>query len=286
MKNLLLFGIVITTIFLANIYQLGAIAPVSAQTVPTRTSTPKPTETKVPGNGNNGGNNPTNTPIPVIPTATATATEIPVTTVNTPEGGYYPTAEPCSNQPTIIASNNTNVRSGPDTSYAIVGQIVFLEVRPILGRAQNANWWLISLADGTAGWVFDEVVTVNGYIDVVPIMTEPAGNGEIWNPTPNPSCTVTPTSIPTETPIPTATPEAITTGRTVIEEVPTETAVPPTEPPTLVPQPTRVTDPTATPSPTPVPIDPPATGSNSNLLFIGAIGLLLVGGIVFIVKRN
>ena len=294
MKKLFIVGFIIL-IILANLSQnkTAVFAISSAQTVPTRTPTPAPTSTNTPNNGNGGNNSPTSTPTIVAPTITPTETPIPVTVVNTPEGGYYPTAEPCSNQPTVIASNNTNVRSGPDISFDIVGQILFLEVRPIIGRAQNANWWLITLGDGSEGWVFDEVVTVSGYVDIVPTLNEPTGNGPIWNPTPNPSCTVTPTPvIPTETPtlVPTATATAVaessTAENTIAEESPTETVVPPTEPPTLVPQPTRVTEPTATPLPVIEPIDPPDQSGNINWLFVGAIGLLLVSGIIFIVKRS
>ena len=288
MKKLFIVGFIIL-IILANLSQTktAVFASVSAQTVPTRTSTPEPTATSSSG----GGGSSTSTNTPIAPTVTPTETPIPVTVVNTPQGGYYPTAEPCSNQPTVVASNNTNVRSGPDTTYDIVGQIVFLEVRPIIGRAQNADWWLITLSDGSEGWVYDDVVTVSGYIDIVPILDEPTGNGPLWNPTPNPNCTVTPTPIiPTDTPIPTATAtaveETIVTENTALVENPTETAVPPTEEPTLIPQPTRVSDPTGTPLPVVESVDSPNETNGTNWIFIGGIGLLLVSGIIFILRRN
>ncbi len=282
MQNLFYLGLIAIIFTIAGFQQNQSSSVTALQTIPTRTSTPPPTATNAPSNPNP---NPTNTPD--VPTATATATKIPATLGPTPEGGYIATAVSCSNQPTLIATNPTNIRSGPSTTYDLIGQLIFLEVRPIIGRAQNAEWWQISLAEGTMGWVADAVVTVNGYTDIVPVITTPAGDGPAWNPTPNPSCTVTPTPLPTETATPTATETPLPTETAVplAQESAIDTAVPPTALPTTVPQPTRVTEPT--PLPTAVPLATTnSPSSNNNLLIIGAIGLLLVGGIIAAVTRN
>ncbi len=283
MKRLFFFGVIITVFVIVNIHTHNTVY---AQTVPTRTPVPAPT--KPPSNGN-----PQPTATAVLPSATPTETPIPITVAATPVGGFLPTAEPCSNAPTVHSQNNTNVRMGPGIDYEIVGKLVFLEVRPIIGRAQNAEWWLIALADGTTGFVLDDVVTVSGYTDIVPIVPAPELNGSTptpgpeWNPTPNPNCTVTPTPLPTDTPVPTvtATPEPTNADTAVLEALPTDTAVPPTETPTLVAQPTRANTPT--PLPTAVPLEEPTTGSsNSNWLLFGAGGLLVIGVIIFVVKRR
>lgn len=266
---------------------------VNAQTIPTRTPVPPPTN---PPNNNNNPQ-PTNTAV-LLPTATLIPTEtpIPATLAPTPIGGYLPTAQPCSNLPTVQAFNNTNVRVGPSTDYDIVGQIVVLEVRPIIGRAQNAQWWLVQLADGTTGFVLNDVVNVSGYTDIVPIVPVPELNdstptpGPVWNPTPNPSCTVTPTplptntAVPTNTPAPTATLEPSPTDTAVLTIAPTDTAV--SETPTIVAQPTRVPETETTPLPTAVPLESASESGNSNWLLFGAGGLLVVGTIAFARRRR
>ncbi len=240
------------------------------QTIPTRTPTPgpvPPTKTPAPKpTSSDGGGDPA-TAVPTSttqssPTETATP---PVTIAFTPVGGFVPTAESCSSQPTIIVQNPTNIRQGPGTNYPIIGQLVFLEVRFILGRAADTAWWLIQLDDGDTGWVADNVVTVQGYIGGVPIVPAPAINGQtpalgtLWNPTPLPFCTVTPTA--TAVPSATASPATAVIESTPVPpdtEVMAETAesvpqtttesVPLTEIQTPLPTQTAVAPPTLIPT--------------------------------------
>lgn len=291
MKRLFILGLIIAVFVIGNMQykvNIGSYKSVFAQTIPTRTPIPPPTNP--PGNGNN---NPQATATAVLPSATPTETAIPVTLAATPDGGFLPTAEPCSNMPTVQARNKTNVRLGPGTDYKVVGRLVFLEVRPIIGRAQNANWWLIVLADNTTGFVLDDVVAVSGYTDIVPIVPLPELDGSTptpgpeWNPTPNPNCTVTPTPLPTDTPVPTVTATATpkpTTTDTDVPETTVDTAVSSPETPTLVAQPTRVNAPT--PLPTAVLPEEASTGNNSNWLLFGVGGLLIVGVVIFVVRRR
>ena len=207
------------------------VAESSALTIPTRTPTPQPGSGGGGGGGGNppvnppgggggggGGSNPAPTTPAVQPTAQATAPVVNI--APTPDGGFVPTAAPCSTAPTVEALSQLNVRSGPGTNFDVVSNLVFLETRPILGRASNAEWWYISLADGSEGWVADFTVTVQGFTGFVPFVPAPNGSvdGPAWNPTPQAGCeTVEP---------PTATP------------VPTETAVPATIAATNTPDPT------------------------------------------------
>ncbi len=197
------------------------------QTIPTRTPTPVPTNT--PGNG---GGNPTPVPQPTNeppPTSTSvpgtlepTATDVPAVTIAaTPEGGFWPTAAPCSPLPTVQALGRVNVRSGPAVDYTLLDQLSYLEVRPITGRAQFATWWQIELADGNRGWVSDAFVQVSGYIGLVPIIPVPSladGSTPVleprWDPTPDPVCTPLPTvtTTPTDTPLPANTPNSASTN--------------------------------------------------------------------------
>jgi hypothetical protein len=183
-------------------------------TVITRTPTPPPqppTATKPPS----GGNNPTAPPPEntTIPTAASTPTLIPVTLVNTPEGGFLPTAVSCGFPPTVQAQNTTYIRQGPSTAFEIIGQMVFLETRPIVGRAADAEWWIIQFSNDETGWVSNAVVKVHGNISGIPIVAAPVLNdgeqtpGPLWNPTPNPDCPVTPSATPTAIPTNTHTPK-------------------------------------------------------------------------------
>lgn len=187
-------------------------------TVITRTSTPEPQPpTPIPptatqSSGGGGNPNPTTAPTATDIPNTATPTLVPVTLVATPVGGFIPTAVSCSSSPTVQAKNTTRVRSGPGTDYDIIGQLVYLETRPIVGRAANATWWVIQFANNEIGWVSNAVVNVDGNTSGIPLVGAPPINGEeptpepLWEPTPNPDCPITPTATPSSTAKPTKTP--------------------------------------------------------------------------------
>lgn len=274
-------------------------------TVPTRTPTSQPTVSQPTDTPKGGGGSATSPPGSTPPPSITPTSTVIVTIAYTPVGGFVPTAAPCSSQPTILARNPTNVRQGPGTDYAIVGQLVYLEVRFILGRAAGAPWWLIQLDDGDMGWVADDVVTIEGYIGNVPIISAPEINGDTptpgttWNPTPNPFCTVTPTFTPEPSTTLAATPanaEApASQPETIVEDpVVSATATPPPEPTqTAVAPPTL--PPTATNQPEIIdsqPAVPPSsvgetTGGSATDLLLPIVGLLLLaGGITAFVRRN
>jgi hypothetical protein len=224
-------------------------------------------------------------------------------------GGFVPTAESCGVPPTIKAQNPTNVRQGPGANYPVAGQLVYLEVRFILGRAADAAWWLIQLDDGKTGWVAGDVVIVQGYIGGVPIVSAPAINGQTptpgapWNPTPLPFCTVTPTATATATPAPSATPapaDAVSEASSASAETQptTESSLPTTTP---LPQPTQtaVAPPTLLPTdsasrpdivnttqPAAAQIETAASGSAADWLLPVAGLLLVAGGVVTFVTRR
>lgn len=102
------------------------------------------------------------------------------------EGEAIPTAEACG-APTLESSfGNVNVRSGPGLEYEIVGAIATFEVRPVVGRAGFAQWWLIELEGGVTGWVVNDAVTVQGDVVSLPVVDTPAlPDGTI--PTPGPA---------------------------------------------------------------------------------------------------
>jgi hypothetical protein len=229
-----------------------------------------------------------------------------VTLAATPEGGFLPTAVSCGFPPTLQAQNTTRVRTGPGADYEVLGRLSYLETRPIVGRAADAEWWVIQLTNQQTGWVANAVVTVQGNIGGVPIVAAPERNGvaptpgPLWQPTPNPDCPVTPTVTPAP---PTETPETAVPTDTAVptetnEPSPTATETPPPDPdasatPTatsVVPQGVATreaaaeTAPTTTPQPTAVPLEandaPPAGLAALPCAASALVGLALVGFLV------
>jgi hypothetical protein len=265
----------------------------AAQTIPTRTSVPPPTVPPAATQPSGGVPNSTATHTPPAggePGPSPTSTLLPAAIAPTPVGGFLPTAVPCSSSPTIQTLGATNVRSGPGLEYEVVGQLVYLEVRYIVGRAESAKWWLIQFNNGQFGWVANDIVLVQGYTPIIPIVEAPPLNGitptpgAAWNPTPFPFCTVTPPPTNTSTP-----------AAELAEAPPVETATaapteppPPTEPrPTDTPivQPTAVPLNTPTPAATAVPAQSEAGGSRSGILLLG-LGLLIGAGLVITYLRK
>ncbi|MCA9898056.1 MAG: SH3 domain-containing protein, partial [Anaerolineales bacterium] len=269
-----------SALFLSLVVWASANSPIvygigNGQTIPTVTSTPRPPTNTPSGGGNGGGNNANNTPTPTNlpnnPNATPTSTLLPLTFAPTPVGGFLPTAVPCGANPTIQTLDATNVRSGPGTEYDIIGELVYLEVRYIAGRAETAAWWLIQFNNGQLGWVADEVVNVRGYTAIVPIVEAPPLNGStptpgaLWNPTPPPFCTVTPPPTEPPTAIPAEATEATATA-----------TLPPTEPPPTEVRPTStpIVQATAVPlNPTAAPTAQPSADEGGG----GSLGLILLG---------
>lgn len=262
------------------VYGLG-----ESQTIPTRTPVPPPA-TATPSSS---GPNPTATHTPAASAATPTSTLLPVNIAPTPVGGFLPTAVPCSGNPTIQTLGATNVRSGPGLEYGVIGELVYLEVRYIVGRAETAEWWLIQFNNGQFGWVSNDIVLVQGYTPILPIVEAPPLNGStptpgaLWNPTPFPSCTVTP--VPSDTP--TAAAEVAQAVAEATETpTPTPTEIPPTE---VVPTGTPIVQPTAVPlnpTATAVPLETEDDGGGSGLIFVGLAVAVAVGLGAFFLRRR
>jgi hypothetical protein len=62
----------------------------------------------------------------------------------------------------VVSTGNINVRSGPSTAAPPIGQLANGETALADGRNPETSWLRIQLADGTPGWVFAELVTLNG----------------------------------------------------------------------------------------------------------------------------
>jgi hypothetical protein len=122
----------------------------------TPTRTPKPTFTPTP----------VDTPTPVVaptntPTPTPVATDTPVSTP-TPE--VPPTATPTNTPETaraVINNPTVNIRSGPGTNYANIGQARNGERYDITGKNAAGDWYQINF-NGQTGWVTSQFVVVEG----------------------------------------------------------------------------------------------------------------------------
>lgn len=138
--------------------------------------------------------------------------------VPNPQTRWAPTRVPevdcnCRLQPVAQAVGDpSNVRSGPGLDYDIIETLPFFSRRPIVGRYQYGDWWLIQLDDqGSLGWVGNTTVDEWGLTGLAPIVGPDAVSGVQptpgipWNPTPIPGCDATATPNPTNTPQPAST---------------------------------------------------------------------------------
>lgn len=281
---------------------LPVVASPAGQTIPSRTPTPPPQPTSPPGSTSPppqptdppGGTSP---PAPTSPPGT-TATNTPeVQLVETPAGGFLATAAPCTDPPTVQAQGTLNVRSGPGIDYEVIGQLRYLETRPITGRAGNAIWWQIEMANGQLGWVADLAVLVHGYTGRVPVLEPPALPGGItptagtpWMPTPDPGCEPLPTYTPTATETPpsggtttTPPPAGSDVATTAASPTPEVTPTATRDLSTATPRPVETSAAQATAAP--LPTEEESAGS-LNWLPLAGLGLLAAGVAVYFVRRR
>lgn len=115
------------------------LAALEATDTPTVTPTPAPTET---------------------PTLTPTLT---------------PTASPTSTSPTASIGRTMNVRAGPGTNYAVIGQANAGSEYPISGKNPAGGWWQI-IYGGQYGWIYAPLVTATNpeFVQVAPAIPTPA----------------------------------------------------------------------------------------------------------------
>ncbi len=94
---------------------------------------------------------PTSTPTRRRPTATATRPRPTPTRVR-------PTATPTPAKAYITITRNMNVRSGPNTTYEVVGYATVGQEFDITGRNVDGSWWRIEF-EGENAWIYAPYVT-------------------------------------------------------------------------------------------------------------------------------
>lgn len=83
-------------------------------------------------------------------------------------GFEYFEAEPSlDNGLEISATGSVNVRSGPGTNFGVAGTLASGEIQIAFGRNIDGTWLQI-----VTGWVFAELVSVDGDIDALPVTSE------------------------------------------------------------------------------------------------------------------
>jgi hypothetical protein len=92
------------------------------------------------------------------PLAVATYTPVPTPT---PQFTPTPTPSPTPEFSELSANNNANLRSGPSTAYARVGQIAAGATYRITGRSEDGQWYQINF-EGNPAWVASDLVRVSG----------------------------------------------------------------------------------------------------------------------------
>ncbi len=107
---------------------------------------------------------------PTQPASTSTlpptATRVPVATATAaPTAAATPTPE----GPAVMVQANANIRSGPDTAYAIIGGARPGQWLTVTGQA--AGWWQITFSRRT-GWIWGALVTPNAAAGQAPVVAD------------------------------------------------------------------------------------------------------------------
>jgi uncharacterized protein YgiM (DUF1202 family) len=143
--------------------QSGTVPPPTPKA--TATTVPRATATPHRNTGDNDTSNNTNRPA-----ASATPASGAVASQAQQGGGDF-TA--------VVLSERLNVRSGPGTSYGVIGVVRAGETLAVLGRNNASTWWYICCVSGTTttGWVSAPFVQVNFAVDQAATLIPLAGPG-------------------------------------------------------------------------------------------------------------
>jgi len=106
-----------------------------------------------------------------------------------PAGTPAPEATPTPQSAQLVLNDIVNIRSGPGTTYGLLGSEQQGATYPITGKSPDGAWWQINYK-GSAGWVFGQLVAVTGGEGVVVAQNIP------------PAPTAAPAPPPTNTPQP------------------------------------------------------------------------------------
>ncbi|RLT41406.1 MAG: hypothetical protein DWI57_07000 [Chloroflexi bacterium] len=158
--------------------------------VPTRT--PRPTFTPTPVLS-------ASQPVAVADTATPvadapTSTPAPDTPTPVPDQPATDTPTPAPQAAKAVITNaQANVRTGPDTSYALAGTLDRGAEFEIVGKNPAGNWFQLCCLNGQKVWIANFLVDTSGPVDGVPVAADIAAP---------PPVAPAPPAAPTATPAP------------------------------------------------------------------------------------
>jgi hypothetical protein len=126
------------------------------------------------------------------PTATSEATLDSET--NRPTRAAGPRALPTPF--VVVNSDSITGRRGPGATFPSVGQAQQGEELMILGRTPSGDWWRVCCVANQPVWVAANLVTANGPLEAVPILTPAPTPVPTPIPPPPPTPTIAPTRLP------------------------------------------------------------------------------------------
>jgi uncharacterized protein YgiM (DUF1202 family) len=65
-----------------------------------------------------------------------------------------------------------NLRAAPDLTAEVVGALENATAVAVLARTAAGDWLQVQTADGTAGWVRAEMVTLTAPVEQLPVVQE------------------------------------------------------------------------------------------------------------------
>jgi uncharacterized protein YgiM (DUF1202 family) len=100
-------------------------------------------------------------PSPPTPASTPTATSTPL-----------PTPTPTPIPTGLVSVEVLNLRTGPDTTYGVVGQLKKNDRLELLARNEVGTWLRVRAEGGREGWVFAEYIYTTVNIVTLQVATE------------------------------------------------------------------------------------------------------------------
>lgn len=85
-----------------------------------------------------------------------------------------PTPTPTPRPYLTASQSGINLRSGPGKDYKIVGVLPYGENLEIVGRNQEATWWLVATREGLFAWVSADLVAATHLHNDIPVVTIPS----------------------------------------------------------------------------------------------------------------
>ncbi len=82
-------------------------------------------------------------------------------------------ARPANTADAVVASDTLNVRAGPGTNYAVVGQLKRGAAVAIVGRSADRKWAKLGFTDVKEAWASAQYLTINIDFAAVPVAAAP-----------------------------------------------------------------------------------------------------------------